>query len=121
MALFTIHTSSPEISIHALREEGDPANSWDTLRLVTISIHALREEGDSRGQREPHPHYISIHALREEGDAAANETELVAVIFLSTPSARRATPTAHIIRGYVPISIHALREEGDPCPTTLLC
>ena len=34
------------ISIHALREEGDPANSWDTLRLVTISIHALREEGD---------------------------------------------------------------------------
>ena len=35
----------PSISIHALREEGD-ANSWDTLRLVTISIHALREEGD---------------------------------------------------------------------------
>ena len=34
-----------DISIHALREEGD-ANSWDTLRLVTISIHALREEGD---------------------------------------------------------------------------
>ena len=34
-------------------------------------------------------------------------------LFLSTPSARRATP---LIRFYVPddkISIHALREEGD--------
>ena len=51
---------------------------------------------------------ISIHALREEGDAAAQEA-----VFLSTPSARRATGTA-ITEDYVKqISIRALREEGD--------
>ena len=37
-------------------------------------------------------------------------------IFLSTPSARRATLEAlRVILG-VEISIHALREEGDRCP-----
>ena len=62
---------------------------------------------------------ISIHALREEGDAAANETELVAVIFLSTPSARRATCRAQQRRRESGISIHALREEGDGKPAAL--
>ena len=35
-----------EISIHALREEGD-AHIRDTRARNRISIHALREEGDS--------------------------------------------------------------------------
>ena len=36
-----------EISIHALREEGD--NMLDYLACIQIiSIHALREEGDER-------------------------------------------------------------------------
>ena len=34
---------------------------------------------------------ISIHALREEGDDAGIDTERLGWIFLSTPSARRAT------------------------------
>ena len=34
------------ISIHALREEGDPAVSWFISAFAAISIHALREEGD---------------------------------------------------------------------------
>ena len=57
-----------------------------------ISIHALREEGDNRS-----PAYkkgscrISIHALREEGDRAAPQGLGLALRFLSTPSARRAT------------------------------
>ena len=34
---------------------------------------------------------ISIHALREEGDFLANEELLCGQVFLSTPSARRAT------------------------------
>ena len=34
---------------------------------------------------------ISIHALREEGDIGKKEDELLPVLFLSTPSARRAT------------------------------
>ena len=37
------------ISIHALREEGDPC--IETLFCVaSISIHALREEGDSKNR-----------------------------------------------------------------------
>ena len=34
-------------------------------------------------------------------------------IFLSTPSARRATPRPHLSYDEAEISIHALREEGD--------
>ena len=57
-----------EISIHALREEGDPMRR-DALCLVLISIHALREEGDA---------------------GVINSPEFWRQ-FLSTPSARRAT------------------------------
>ena len=34
---------------------------------------------------------ISIHALREEGDVLRVRGKLVIAVFLSTPSARRAT------------------------------
>ena len=33
------------ISIHALREEGDPVKVCELVQ-IQISIHALREEGD---------------------------------------------------------------------------
>ena len=36
------------ISIHALREEGDPLSIRQAFGMNFISIHALREEGDSR-------------------------------------------------------------------------
>ena len=176
------------ISIHALREEGDmltlfavadvavflstpsarratsPARSGERFHLA-ISIHALREEGDRelrssevspanfyprppRGGRrlinvldsslEP----ISIHALREEGDAPVPSRGRGVTVFLSTPSARRATTPPFLFwrtfRHFYPrpprggrrrppsnlkrskdISIHALREEGDPCNLTI--
>ena len=35
-----------DISIHALREEGDLMGDNDEKRQLFISIHALREEGD---------------------------------------------------------------------------
>ena len=38
-----------QISIHALREEGDPIALTTTVRRI-ISIHALREEGDSKNR-----------------------------------------------------------------------
>ena len=38
------------------------------VHLAEISIHALREEGDRRTKRSAQPQRISIHALREEGD-----------------------------------------------------
>ena len=82
-------------------------------RNMRISIHALREEGDGKvlcmGRRKQ----ISIHALREEGDRflpalgsshrhfyprpprGGRQCSLTfpksLLIFLSTPSARRAT------------------------------
>ena len=34
------------ISIHALREEGDPEALAELSQMTLISIHALREEGD---------------------------------------------------------------------------
>ena len=60
--------------------------------LISISIHALREEGDPAPccRRCP-PYLISIHALREEGDALVRRRGRSVVSFLSTPSARRAT------------------------------
>ena len=38
-------------------------------------------------------------------------------VFLSTPSARRATIVYRYQHQTVLISIHALREEGDPTPS----
>ena len=56
---------------------------------------------------------ISIHALREEGDSTRMSLFCAVLIFLSTPSARRATPGLGIWSFTTKISIHALREEGD--------
>ena len=83
-----------QISIHALREEGDLALSlptgWSVAFLSTPSARrATRREDD-----EPRHDKISIHALREEGDDCVEQVIL------------------HIL-----ISIHALREEGDRSPT----
>ncbi len=103
-----------------------------------ISIHALREEGDrTAGSRFPlrnhfYPRpprggrrcscpcscggcHISIHALREEGDEYRAFRDLKRLEFLSTPSARRATAERVVVPDRLKgISIHALREEGDP-------
>ena len=55
----------------------------------------------------------SIHALREEGDSNTAYQRAVEDIFLSTPSARRATNYKMLKKMSNVISIHALREEGD--------
>ena len=57
---------------------------------------------------------ISIHALREEGDPFSAVRFWLQKVFLSTPSARRATNYESTWRDGIFISIHALREEGDP-------
>ena len=82
-----------------------------------ISIHALREEGDCRGDGRNHNRKISIHALREEGDSNTAYQRGMADIFLSTPSARRATERRTRPHRHPCISIHALREEGDNSDT----
>ena len=147
------------VYIHALREEGDPCTVFrfwhlvrflstpsarratecltDAQRQLIISIHALREEGDQSNNRLSSTALsISIHALREEGDHLYSFVRDCYSVFLSTPSARRATPEIQpryqIPDNFYPrpprggrridsitnldnviISIHALREEGD--------
>ena len=79
------------ISIHALREEGDPPVPEAGRPGADISIHALREEGDLWPCCAFTTAIISIHALREEGDSGITVGQYVSDQFLSTPSARRAT------------------------------
>ena len=80
---------------------------------VQISIHALREEGDVGFLAVPAQRAISIHALREEGDALPEMSTSSGVDFYPRPprGGRR-----DLLRYRFPasaISIHALREEGD--------
>ena len=83
-----------------------------------ISIHALREEGDLLYIELDTILRISIHALREEGDKLRSATLSSLSLFLSTPSARRATAGGPGSFHGRQISIHALREEGDEGPRT---
>ena len=70
---------------------GRPARSSPDVLVWSISIHALREEGDENIYRKIQVGDISIHALREEGDLTLIFPISFFWIFLSTPSARRAT------------------------------
>ena len=128
-----------QISIHALREEGDLlGHAGRFVQGAFLSTPSARRATaqlleDFRAGK------ISIHALREEGDSIAPEAQRVITKFLSTPSARRATSVARMMSPAVirflstpsarratghkpavhelhPISIHALREEGDSVP-----
>ena len=81
---------SKGISIHALREEGDPTY-WKMPSALLISIHALREEGDQETCKVPHlgkNFYPRPPRGGRQAKAAQCDTTPE---FLSTPSARRAT------------------------------
>ena len=93
----------------------------DALPVVpSISIHALREEGDGPS-RSFLPGCRYFYPRPPRGGRRGSLTAFLSLfIFLSTPSARRATPD---IGGGIQdftISIHALREEGDPPQFPLL-
>ena len=109
------HAHCCQISIHALREEGD---------LCKFALMKQRTDFYPRPPRGGRPctilirdraEWISIHALREEGDARCCRARSFLAGFLSTPSARRATCTSGRSYPDSAISIHALREEGDNC------
>ena len=70
---------------------GRPADIVVKGHTTKISIHALREEGDAATSPRKSPQKISIHALREEGDEPFIVQITASSLFLSTPSARRAT------------------------------
>ena len=81
-----------------------------------ISIHALREEGDAaRLPRLVHSRYFYPRPPRG-GRLEMVECVGLPNLFLSTPSARRATAARGADAQGVQISIHALREEGDSLP-----
>ena len=108
-----------DISIHALREEGDSATTM--CRTGSGYFYPRPPRGGRRWDREglSTRNLISIHALREEGDRPAWMLGVPGMRFLSTPSARRATIRLDVQRqGERQISIHALREEGD-CPASI--
>ena len=66
--------------------------SEEERKQADISIHALREEGDHLViGLDLVDALISIHALREEGDSISLSSMYRSSAFLSTPSARRAT------------------------------
>ena len=112
-ALRLLHPRRP-ISIHALREEGDRSytrrGDFSMEFLSTPSARRATQCGQLRHQLlqdfYPRPprggrrlakiighalNAISIHALREEGDGLLYDYYTLADLFLSTPSARRAT------------------------------
>ena len=108
-------SASGRISIHALREEGD-VRGYEADHHHDISIHALREEGDlSRTSRIRRTEYfyprpprggrpffsVALHPAQSDfyprpprgGRPMGDRAYIKFVIFLSTPSARRATWT----------------------------
>ena len=105
-------------------------------RPLDISIHALRGEGDVEFSEKHQGIQISIHALRGEGDQCRRSRKTSATAFQSTPSVGRATRRRQTVRALsrhfnprppwggrqgwacrlptaTQISIHALRGEGD--------
>ena len=88
-----------------------------------ISIHALREEGDLLRAACTRPPWIflSTPSARRATRAVVRDHECRG--FLSTPSARRATMIPRMVILAHCISIHALREEGDQefCSCSVQC
>ena len=101
------------ISIHALREEGDKQQCSNELQQRNFYPRPPRGGRPGMTTLTSRDSNISIHALREEGDGVSERPRTVQTLFLSTPSARRATPLGPLQTVYGRISIHALREEGD--------
>ena len=123
------------ISTHALREEGDgsagkprrrPRNFYPRPprggRPYCFCIFSPDSDFYPRPPRGGRLHSvvcpcflitISTHALREEGDSLISFRLTSAILFLPTPSARRATLPRFRLETIRYISTHALREEGD--------
>ena len=109
-----IHQAVLLISIHALREEGDQMVYGRVINVVDFYPRPPRGGRLNFTITQPEKSGISIHALREEGDHLHFRPRRGVRLFLSTPSARRATCTVGSQPpGKIAISIHALREEGD--------
>ena len=123
------------ISIHALREEGDKSpSSGRRLRRQFLSTPSARRATSAlrwrrialenfyprppRGGRRASASWTTVRSYfyprpPRGGRQVVATNDYFIRLFLSTPSARRATGTAFILPTILRISIHALREEGD--------
>ena len=133
-----------QISIHALREEGDWVAwtsdiddykflSTPSARRATGSVPGrgahygkfLSTPSARRATKFKYPKQpdleISIHALREEGDRGSQTAKECQLYFYPRPprGGRLAVLRAELERDV--ISIHALREEGDPATSASPC
>ena len=80
---------------------------------MDISIHALREEGDWKDHSEENGIEVFLSTPSARRATKLTEKKQMPITFLSTPSARRATVDRFRFSCCHVISIHALREEGD--------
>ena len=102
-----------DISIHALREEGDdlPCSRY-------LEIQDFYPRPPRGGRLEGAVHGIKTKDFYPRpprgGRQPRSYDEILNDLFLSTPSARRATLQQRPVLQPLSISIHALREEGDP-------
>ena len=102
----------PDISIHALREEGDSCRAF--FMTATTNFYPRPPRGGRRrgtGERAGRNIFLSTPSARRATNCLTQPS--FTLRFLSTPSARRATRFNRFMDWTTPISIHALREEGD--------
>ena len=104
------------ISIHALREEGDGGLAGDHHPLRNFYPRPPR--GGRRGYFSKKQNYRYFYPRPPRGGRHTLQPDgyRLPAVFLSTPSARRATHGLQAGDVQVEISIHALREEGDHAP-----
>ena len=104
-----------KISIHALREEGDRIRRWDSI--TQNYFYPRPPRGGRRRVCRSRTVQTNFYPRPPRGGRPVlHLSNAKALIFLSTPSARRATYTPINRKEKIMISIHALREEGDRWP-----
>ena len=102
-----------DISIHALREEGDAAVVLEDYEETKFLSTPSARRATMYSARAPRTSRHFYPRPPRGGRPFVSLVDKAANKFLSTPSARRATFCQPCRQGGQQISIHALREEGD--------
>ena len=105
-AVLAIFLSTPSVG----RATGKPNTPGVSTQ---ISIHALRGEGDMAEDLKRRSEHDFYPRPPWGGRPQARTCRRQRLVFLSTPSVGRATKPLALLRWQAKISIHALRGEGD--------
>ena len=110
--MYTHPRYSVQISIHALREEGDGLH--DVREDDTWYFYPRPPRGGRRHRQVSQGNCKNFYPRPPRGGRPCRDQyDELQRLFLSTPSARRATGLIKSLSDGSEISIHALREEGD--------